>query len=102
MANWSRKIISPTRASTIAVGAEDWRHVDGSVTTPITVKTGGGRLVKVVLNTNGNTLRIRNGSAVIAAIANDAPEQTFYYGIFCNDDIIVECGGAVDATIVVD
>lgn len=79
-------------------------NVDGSVTTPITVipSSRGGRLLKVVLNTNGSTLRLRTGSRVIGQIASDAPENTFNYGVYCENGLIVECGGALDATVVFD
>lgn len=77
-------------------------HIDGSVTTPISVvATGTGcRLLRVVLNTNGATLRIRSGSDVIANIALDAPEQTFNYGIYCPNGLIYEAGGVGDWTLV--
>lgn len=77
-------------------------HIDGSVTTAVNVVPAniGCRLLKVILNTNGATLRIRSGSDVIANIALDAPEQTFNYGVYCNNGIIYEAGGALSATLV--
>ena len=79
-------------------------HVDGSVTTSILVRNAPGRLLRVVLNTNGATITLRNGTGgeVIGIIASDAPETTFNYGIYFNDSLRVQCGGAVDATIVYD
>lgn len=76
-------------------------HIDGSVTTPITVRSTPGRLLRVALNTNGSTLTLRDGaSKVIAVIASDAPEQIFPYGVYCDTSIVVVAGGALDATIV--
>jgi hypothetical protein len=79
-------------------------HIDGSVTTPITVlaSTLGGKLKRVVLNTNGATLRVRSGSEVICNIALDAPEQVFEYGVYFANGLIYEAGGALDATLVFD
>lgn len=77
-------------------------YLDGTVTTPITIvpSTKGCRLLRVILNTNGATLRLRSGSRVIANIATDATEQTFNYGVYCDSGLIAECGGPLDATIV--
>jgi hypothetical protein len=77
-------------------------HVDGGVTTPVSlVPAGTGcRLLRVILNTNGAVLRIRTGSRVIAVIATDAPEQTFDYGTYLEDGLIYEASGAMSATIV--
>jgi hypothetical protein len=77
-------------------------HVDGSVTTPVElVPAGVGcRLLRVILATNGNTLRVRTGSRQLSNIASDAPEQTFNYGGYCEDGLIYEAGGAISATIV--
>lgn len=79
-------------------------HIDGSVTTPQTVvaTNNGCRLLRVILNTNGATLRVRSGSDVIANIALDAPEQTFPYGVYCANGLIYEAGGAGDWTLVYD
>ena len=96
------KVQTDNRALTSLTGAEDWIHIDGSVTTPVTRVTGGGRLLRVILNTNGAVLRIRNGSEVIAVIATDAPEQTFNYGLYFNGNLITEASGALSATLVVD
>lgn len=75
-------------------------HITGTSDDGV-VKSIPGRLLRVVLNTNGATLTLRDGaSEVIGIIASDAPEQTFYYGIYCDTDIRVEAGGNVDATIV--
>lgn len=83
-----------------ALTSAKWVHLDGSVTTPVTIRATAGRLQKVILNTNGATITLRNGSEVIGIIAADAPEGPFPYGIFCNTSIIATCSGAVDATVV--
>lgn len=79
-------------------------HVDGSSTDPIVVvpATKGCSLLRVILNTNGSTLRLRTGSRVVAVIASDALEGSFPYGVWCENGLIAECGGSLDATIVFD
>lgn len=78
-----------------------YRHIDGSVTTPIVVRNSGCRLLRVILNTNGATVTIRDGNSdVIGVIALDAPEQSFPYGVYIKNSLQVIAGGAVDATIV--
>lgn len=73
-------------------------HVIASTTK--VVKSTPGTLVKVVLNTNGGVVLVRNGSEVVASIAADAPETTFDYGIYCNSNITVETGATCDVTVV--
>lgn len=73
-------------------------HVPASTTA--TVKSIAGRLLRVILNTNGGVVLIRNGSEVIGSIAADAAEGTFDYGVYCNDSIIVETGSTCDVTVV--
>lgn len=75
-------------------------HVVASTTK--TVKNAPGNLIRVVLNTNGGVVLVRNGSEVIASIAADAPETTFEYGVYCNRSIIVETGATADVTVVFD
>ena len=76
------------------------KHVDGGSGTVINQPA---RLLRVILNTNGATLTLKNGAQeVIAVIAADAPEGVFPYGVWCNSSIRFETGGAVDATIVFD
>lgn len=75
-------------------------HIDGSDTTLKTARSTAGRLLRVILNTNGATLTLRNGTEVIGIIASDAPEQEFNYGVYCNDSIKYQASGALDATLV--
>lgn len=86
------------------IGSAKYVHVDGSSTAPqnIVPATKAASLLRVILNTNGNTLTLRSGSRVIAVIANDAPEGPFPFGVYCENGLTVECGGTVDATIVFD
>lgn len=77
-----------------------WTHVGSSETK--TVRNSEGRLLRVVLNTNGGAVIIRNGSEVIGNIDAAAPEGTYWYGIYCNDSIIVEVGSGADVTVVHD
>lgn len=69
--------------------------------TNFAVRSTAGRLLRVVLNTNGGTVTLKNGqSEVIGIIATDAPEQTFHYGVYCGNGIYVDTGATADATIV--
>lgn len=76
-----------------------FKHITGTGDHGV-VKSTPGRLLRVIVNTNGGAVTLRNGSEVIASIAADAPEATFEYGVFCNNSIICEVGGAVDVTVV--
>lgn len=73
-------------------------HVPASST--VTVRSNPGRLLRVILNTNGGVVLLRNGSEVIASIAADAPEGTYNFGVYCNDEIICETGATCDVTVV--
>ena len=101
MANYKNKVQTDNKHLANGTSARHV-HIDGSVTTPVSVLAAGsgGRLLRVLLNTNGNTLRIRSGSDVIAVIASDAPEQSFPYGIYVNNGLIYEAGGTISATLV--
>lgn len=77
-----------------------WVHVPAS--TVKTVISQEARLQRIILNTNGGVVLVRNGSEVIASIAADAPEGEFTYGIYCNDSIVVETGATCDVTVVFD
>lgn len=79
-----------------------YRHIDGSVTTPITVRAGAGRLLRVVINTTGGSLTLKDGTDVIAILASTAGPATFNYGVYCNTSIVVVAGGTLDATIIFD
>ena len=75
-------------------------HIPAS-NTDFVVRSTAGRLLRVVLNTNGGTVTLRNGdSEVIGIIASDAPENTFNYGIFCPNGIQVDTGVTCDVTVV--
>lgn len=101
MADFGKKI-QPDNHHLANLTSARYVHIDGSVTTPQTVvaTNTGCRLLRIILNTNGATLRVRSGSDVIANIALDAPEQTFIYGVYCNNGLIYEAGGAGDWTLV--
>jgi ApbE superfamily uncharacterized protein (UPF0280 family) len=75
-------------------------HVPASQT-DLVVRATAGRLLRVILNTNGGTVTLRNGdSDVIGIIALDAPEGTFNYGVYCSNGIQVDTGTVVDCTVV--
>jgi hypothetical protein len=99
MADYGKKIQSDNKHLANTTSARKV-HIDGSSTVAQTIRSTGGRLLRVILNTNGATVTLRDGSDVIGIIAADAPEGTFNYGVYCNQSIIVQAGGAVDATIV--
>ena len=65
------------------------------------VRATAGRLLRVILNTNGGTVTLKNGqSAVIGIIASDSPEGTFNYGVYCSNGIYVDTGATSDVTVV--
>lgn len=97
MADYSKRTKSDNRHLSDLTGAK-WVHPQASATT--TVRASAGRLLRVVVNTNGGTITLRNGTEVIGIIANDAPEGSYNYGIYCNNSIVVETGATVDCTIV--
>lgn len=77
-------------------------NIDGSTTNPVPVFTGGGRLIRITLNTNGATLNVKSGSRQIANITLDAPEGTFDYGVYCENGLTYQASGAGDWTLVFD
>lgn len=101
MADYSRKTASDNRHLGRLTSSK-FVHLDGATPTTIVPATSGCSLVGVILNTNGNTLTLRTGSRVIAVIAADAPEGVFPYGVYCENGLIAECGGALDATVKFD
>lgn len=78
-------------------------HVPAS-STNFTIRASAGRLLRVILNTNGGIVTLRNGtgglSDVVGIIALDAPEGTFNYGIYCPNGIYVDTGATADCTVV--
>jgi hypothetical protein len=97
MADFSKKVQSENEHLGNLTSAR-FAHVPASTTA--TVRSQAGRLLRVVLNTNGGTVTLRNGSEVIGIIASDAPEGTFNYGVYCNTGIICETGATCDVTVV--
>lgn len=99
MADYSKKVQSDNKHLSNLTSAR-YAHVTPSTTK--TVRAGAGRLIRVVLNTNGGAVTLRDGTDVIAIIASDSPENTFEYGIYCNTSIICETGATSDVTVVYD
>jgi hypothetical protein len=97
MADFSKRVQGDNKHLGCLTSAR-YVHVPASST--VTARSTAGRLLKVVLNTNGGVVILRDGSNVIASIAADAPEQTFDYGIFCNNSIVCETGATSDVTVV--
>ena len=96
---FTKKVQSSTKHLSNLTTAR-YSHVPASTTR--TVRSSAGRLLRVILNTNGGVVLLRNGSDVIASIAADAPEGTFDYGVFCDTSIICETGATCDVTVVFD
>lgn len=103
MADYKRKIQSENKHLGNLTSGQ-FVHIDGSVTTPVNVGPAdvGRRLSRVILNTNGATLNLKSGSRQIGTIASDAPEQTFWYGIYCENGLTYQASGALSATLVFD
>lgn len=97
MASFSKKTQSDNAHLANGTSA---RYIHPPVSSTTTARTTPGRLLRVILNTNGGTVTLRDGSDVIGIIAADAPEGTFDYGVYCNSSIIVETGATVDCTVV--
>ena len=99
MADYGKKVQTTNKHLSNLTSAR-YAHVPASTTK--TVRSTAGRLLRVVLNTNGGTVTLRDGSDVIGIIASDAPETTFEYGIYCNTSIVCETGATCDVTVVFD
>lgn len=84
------------------INSAKFAHLDGAATTTVVPSTKGCSLLRVILNTNGGVITLRTGSRVVAVIATDAPEGPFPYGVWCENGLIAECSGALDATVVFD
>lgn len=78
-----------------------WMHAPSGT---VTIAPRAGEPVvlhKVVLNTNGGALVLRDSAVgVIATIALDAPEGTFWYGLKLKGSLIVENPSGTDATVI--
>lgn len=97
MATYGKKIQSENKHLENLTSA---RYVHVPASTTQTVRNTAGRLLRVILNTNGGTVTLRDGSDVIGIIALDAPEGTFNYGVYCNTSIVCETGSTSDVTVV--
>lgn len=76
-------------------------HYDGSTSPTQVVAAGVGcRLLRVILNTTGTALTLRSGSRVIGIISATATTGSYYYGVYCDNGLIIEGSGTVDATVV--
>lgn len=101
MADYGKKIQSGDAHLGNSTSAR-YKHIDGSVTTPITVRNGAGRLLRVIINTVGGTLTLQDGTDVIGVLSATAGPGTFNYGVYCNTSIKVTASTTMDATIVFD
>lgn len=99
MGDFKKKTQSAQKSLSNLTGAR-YVHVPASST--VTARSTAGRLIRVVLNTNGGTVTLRDGSDVIGIIASDAVEGTFDYGVYCNNSIVCETGSTCDVTVVFD
>lgn len=101
MVDWKKKTQSDNKHLGDLTGAQ-FVHIDGSDVTPINIFAAGGRLLKVIVNTNGATLNLKSGSRQIGNIALDAPEGELNYGIYCENGLTVQAGGVGSFTVVFD
>lgn len=101
MPDYKKKTQSDNASLQNLVGAR-YKHIDGSVTTPVTVRAGAGRLLRVILNTTGATLILKDGTDVIGVISTTATTGTYQYGVYCNTSITITASGTCDATVVFD
>lgn len=99
MADYKRKTQSDNKHLSNLTSAR-MSHVSASTTE--TIRNGACRLIRVVLNTNGGVVIIRDGTEVIATIALDAPEGPFEYGGYIATSLICEVGATADVTVVWD
>lgn len=97
MANFNKRTRSANKHLEALTSAK-FAHYTAAGT--YTVKSAPGIVSRVILNTNGGTVNIRNASEVIGIIASDAIEGTYNYGVYCNDSIVVDLGGSADVTVV--
>lgn len=75
-------------------------HIDGN-TNPVPVRTGAGRLLRIIVNTKGLAFIVENGSEVIANFATTSVEGDYQYGVYCDSGIAVSSiSGSGSATIV--
>lgn len=100
MAGDFSKKTQTSNASLADLTGARFAYIDGSSTAPVNITTQGCRLIRIILNTNGATLNVKSGSRPIANIALDAPEGTFDYGIYCENGLTYQAGGAGDWTLV--
>ena len=99
MADYSKKVQSDNKHLANTTSAR-YRHIDGSVTTPVVVRPAAGRLLRVVLNTTGATIILKDGTDVIGVISSTATTGTYNYGVYCNTNITATASTTCDATIV--
>lgn len=97
--NWKKRTQSDNQHLGNMTTAQ-YVHIDGGVLTPIDVFIDGGRLLKVIVNTNGATLNMKSGIRQIGTIATDAPEGSMDYGIYCENGLTVQASGACSMTVV--
>jgi hypothetical protein len=75
-------------------------HIDGSTAT-VPVRSGAGRLLRVIINTKGLAFIVSDGSDVIANFATTSPEGTYNYGTYCNQSVkVTGVSGTGSATLV--
>lgn len=74
-------------------------HIDGSKT-PVVVRSGTGRCLRVVISTAGIEMIIRNGSEVIGHTSTTST-GTLNFGVWCNTNLTVDViTGTGSATVV--
>lgn len=81
-------------------------HIDGGQASKV-IRTGKGRLIKIVVNTKGLAFTVRDGvtaqAPLVAVYATTTPEGTYDYGILCANGISFDTlSGTGSATLVFD
>jgi len=97
MGDYSKKVQSDNKHLANQTSAR-FAHIEAS--SNVVVRASAGRLLRVILNTNGGVVVLKNGQDIIASIAADAPEQTFNYGIYCHNGITCITDVTADVTVV--
>lgn len=67
-------------------------YIDGSKP-QVVVRPKAGRLLRIIINTVGLTLNVRNGTEIIAQLPATAI-GTFNYGVYCSNNITIDVGGS--------
>lgn len=75
-------------------------HIDGGKAQVVVVPANTGcRLLRISNNAKGLSLVVRTGSRVVASLATTTVENTYIYGTYCENGLIVDVGGTGSVTL---